>query len=164
MLINGWALFAHPEFLHQLAALLAQVQEDRRRRPDAWKSRNAYKRLAAVARLAFQAIPSDPAGEQWMLGNTLGKAHRHWRRAKFFQQYRLFFRFDATARLVVLAWVNDEDSLRAYGRADDAYAVFRAGLAKGRPPDDWTSLREDACDADALWGDLKQQLDELLGE
>lgn len=158
MVINGWALCVHPEFLHQLVALLAQVQEDRRRKPDAWKSRNAYKRLAAVARLAFQAIPSNPAREQWMLGNTLGKSHHHWRRAQFFQQYRLFFRFDAASRVVVLAWVNDEGDLRAYGRADDTYAVFKTGQAKSRPPDDWQSLRDDAHDADALWDHLKQQL------
>ncbi|MFM2325742.1 MAG: Toxin YhaV [Pseudomonadota bacterium] len=91
MLTNGWTLYAHPEFLRQLEAMLVRAIEDRRRNPEAWTSRNAFKRLAAVARLAFQAIPADPAGAQWRQGNTLGEAHRHWCRAKFFQQYRLFF-------------------------------------------------------------------------
>ena len=164
MLINGWTLYAHAEFLHQLEALLVRVGQDRQRKPDAWKTRNAYKRLAAVARLAFRAIPSDPTGRQWQLGNTLGSEHRHWRRAKFFQQYRLFFRYNETGRVVVLAWVNDDDCLRAYGAADDAYAVFKAGLAKGRPPDDWQSLHADARDAAARWDALKQQLDQLQEE
>ena len=164
MLINGWTVYAHPEFLRQLEALLGRVAQDRQRKPDIWKTRNACKRLTAIARLAFQAIPSDPAGAQWMLGNTLGKEHRHWRRAKFFQQYRLFFRYDAAARLVVLAWVNDENSLRAYGTADDAYAVFKAGLAKGSPPDNWHALHEDARNAAARWKQLRHQLNELWGE
>ncbi len=163
MVVNGWALYAHPEFLRQLETLLACVAEDRRRRPDDWKSRNAFKRLAAIARLAFEAIPSDPAGTQFRLGNTLGDGHRHWRRAKFFQQYRLFFRFDASVGVVVLAWVNDEGSLRAYGSTDDAYAVFRARLDRGRPPDDWGSLHDDARAAEELWGALSRQLEELMG-
>lgn len=164
MEVNGWTLYAHPEFLHQLQALVAEVIRDRERNPDTWKRRNPFKRLAAIARLAFEAIPSDPPGKQWELGNTLGKDHRHWRRAKFFQQYRLFFRYNARARLVVLAWVNDGGTLRAYGHKDDAYAVFRAGLAKGQPPDDWQSLRDDAHDARELWDVLQRQLDDLLAE
>ena len=93
----------------------------------------------------------------------MGDAHRHCRRAKFFQQYRLFFRYDAAARVVVLAWINDDDSLRAYGSADDAYAVFRARLGRGQPPDDWRSLHTDAREAGELWDALSRQLDELMG-
>ena len=36
-------------------------------------------------------------------------------RAKFFQQYRLFFRYHAQAKVIVFAWVNDEDTKQAYG-------------------------------------------------
>ena len=50
---------------------------------------------------------------------TLGDAYRHWFRAKFFQQYRLFFRYHAASRIIVYAWVNDEDTRRAYESADD---------------------------------------------
>ncbi|QGM99894.1 type II toxin-antitoxin system YhaV family toxin [Methylocystis parvus] len=35
---------------------------------------------------------------------------------------------------------NREDTLRAYGKASDAYAVFRKMLKKGNPPDDWETL------------------------
>ena len=44
----------------------------------------------------------------------LGAAHRHWRRAKFLQQYRLFFRLHTRSRLIVMGWVNDTDTKRAY--------------------------------------------------
>ena len=53
---------------------------------------------------------------------------------------RLFFRYNAAARIVIFAWVNDRDTLRTYGSETDAYAVFRAVLDKGNPPDDWDAL------------------------
>jgi toxin YhaV len=69
---------------------------------------------------------------------TLGDDHKHWLRAKFFQQYRLFFRYHAASKLIVFAWVNDEDCKRAYGSSDDAYRVFRkmleGGLARTKSP------------------------------
>jgi len=77
-------------------------------------------------------------------GGALGDAHRHWFRAKFFQQYRLFFRFHTQSKIIVYAWVNDEWSKRAYKSTTDAYLVFRKMLRKGRPPDDWDRLLEEA--------------------
>ena len=62
----------------------------------------------------------------------------------FFQQYRLFFRYHSGARVIVYAWVNDEDSRRAYERSDDAYRVFRRMLASGHPPNDWDQLLDEA--------------------
>lgn len=58
----------------------------------------------------------------------MGDDHKHWLRAKFFQQYQLFFRYHAPSQLIVFAWVNDEDCKRAYGSSDDAYRVFRKCL------------------------------------
>ncbi len=43
-------------------------------------------------------------------------------------------------KVIVLAWVNDDTTLRAYESADDAYAVFRSMLDRGNPPDSWTDL------------------------
>ena len=68
----------------------------------------------------------------------MGADLKHWLRAKFFQQYRLFFRYHAPSQLIVFAWVNDENSKRAYGSSDDAYRVFRkmleVGLARAKSP------------------------------
>ena len=44
----------------------------------------------------------------------------------------------------MLAWVNDEDTKRAYESNDDAYRVFRKMLASGYPPDDWHELLAEA--------------------
>ena len=45
---------------------------------------------------------------------------------------------------MVLAWVNDEDTKRAYESRDDAYRVFRRMLESGKPPNDWAALLAEA--------------------
>ena len=144
LVVNGWTLFAHPIFLDQLEALTAQVEALKAKDPTGYIKKNATKRLTAIAKLAFEVIPQDPARPEYRQGSTLGDENKHWFRAKFFQQYRLFFRFHAQARLIVFAWVNDEDTKRAYGSTDDAYRVFRSMLDSGRPPTDWDQLLAEA--------------------
>lgn len=68
----------------------------------------------------------------------------HWFRARFFQQYRLFFRYHAPSKVIVFAWVNDEDTKRAHESGDDAYRVLRKMLASAHPPDDWNQLLAEA--------------------
>ncbi len=103
-----------------------------------------------------QVIPADPAAPQFRQGETLGPERKHWFRAKFFQQYRLFFRFDSASRIIVLAWVNDEESLRAYRKTTDAYATFRSMLDGGAPPEDFdTLLREAAASPERLAAALR---------
>ena len=87
--INGWRVYAHPVFLDQLEVLITEVETLRRKDPQGYGSKNASKRLAAIARLMLHDIPRDPGARQFQQGSTLGPDHRHWRRAKFFQQYRL---------------------------------------------------------------------------
>ena len=50
------------------------------------------------------------------------------------------YRFQSGARIIVYAWVNDENSLRTYGSSTDAYAVFAKMLNEGNPPDSFDSL------------------------
>jgi len=140
LVANGWTVFAHPLFVAQLQALTAQVEALKAKDPQGYTRKNATKRLTAIRQLAFEVIPQDPARREYRQGHTLGDAHRHWFRAKFFQQYRLFFRFHAASRIIVLAWVNDEDTRRAYENPDDAYRVFRKMLDSGLPPNDWDEL------------------------
>lgn len=144
LVVNGWMLFAHPLFLDQCEDLTKQVTVLRQRDPQGFINKNATKRLAAIAKLAFEVIPQDPARAEYRQGHTLGEAHKHWFRAKFFQQYRLFFRYHLQSKVIVYAWVNDENTKRAFERPDDAYRVFRKMLESGCPPDDWESLLAEA--------------------
>src|SRR3990172_13038339 len=124
LVINGWTIFAHPLFLDTLEALTAQVAALQQKDPSGYINQNATKRLAAINKLAFEIIPQNPAQPEYRQGATLGDDRKHWFRAKFFQQYRLFFRYHQASRIIVYAWVNDADTKRAHVIATDAYQVF----------------------------------------
>ena len=140
VLVHGWRLFAHPLFLAQVQVLAQQVETLQRKDPEGYVNKNPSKRLSAITQLAFDTIPQDPTRSEYRQGNTLGEQHKHWFRAKFFQQYRLFFRYHAGSKVIVFAWVNDEQTKRAFESGDDAYRVFRKMLDSGHPPDDWDQL------------------------
>ncbi len=142
--VSGWTIFAHPLFLAQIEALTRQVEAIKQKDAAGYTKKNASKRLAAITKLAFEVIPQDPTRPEYRQGNTLGGDRKHWFRAKFFQQYRLFFRYHAPSKVIVFAWVNDEDTKRAYESSDDAYRVFRKMLESGHPPDDWNQLLVEA--------------------
>lgn len=77
LVIHGWTVFAHPLFMKQVEALVEQVEVLKVEEPTGYIKKNATKRLAAIARLAFDVIPQDPAraeyrqGARWVTtGNT----------------------------------------------------------------------------------------------
>lgn len=144
LVVNGWTVFVHPLFIDQLEAITRQVEGFKQKDPVGFTKKSASKRLAAIAKLAFEVIPQDPSRAEYRQGNTLGEDHKHWFRAKFFQQYRLFFRYHAPSKVIVYAWVNDEDTKRAYESSADAYRVFRKMLDSDHPPDDWNQLLNEA--------------------
>jgi toxin YhaV len=146
--INGWIIYAHPLFLDQLEAMIGAVEKAQQRDAKGYKKKRAAKLLAAVLKVAFEDIPSDPTRDGYRQGGTLSDEYKHWFRAKFLQQFRLFFRYQqsADAKIIVLAWVNDDSTLRAYESANDAYAVFRKMLKRGNPPDTWKELLAAASD------------------
>ena len=149
MLILPWSsrggpIFAHPQFLDSFESLVAQVERLRAKDPEGYTGKNPTKRLAAIVKLAFEVIPQDPTRLQYRQGATLGEEYKHWFRAKFFQQYRLFFRYDRESRIIIYAWVNDEETKRAYESGSDAYRTFRRMLGRGKPPDDWSQLLNEA--------------------
>lgn len=147
LVVNGWTLLAHDLFLDQVASLIEEVERARKKDPAGYLKKNAAKRLAAIAKLAFEIIPQDPERDEYRQGDTLGPDRKHWLRAKFFQQYRLFFRYRRAERVILYAWVNDTGTLRAYGAKSDAYAVFKKMLARDRPPDDWDALLDECRNA-----------------
>jgi toxin YhaV len=140
--INGWTIYAHPLFLDQLEAMIEAVEKARKKDPKGYKKKRAAKLLAGILKVAFDDIPNDPTRDVYRQGATLGEEYKHWFRAKFLQQFRLFFRFQQSegAKIIVLAWVNDDSTLRAYESANDAYVVFRKMLKRGNPPDTWKEL------------------------
>lgn len=149
-MVNGWSIYLHPLLLDQLDALTQEVSARRQKDPVNWQHANATKRLFMLRKLIFESVPQDPTRAEYRQGGTLGDGRTHWFRAKFFQQYRLFFRYHAGSKIIVFAWANDEDSKRAYGRAHDAYRVFGRMLDAGCPPKDFAVLLEQASAETAL--------------
>ena len=143
LVVNGWAILAHPLFLDQFEKLRAAA--GRAKAEDAATHRNSanVKLLASLSELMFRTIPADPTRSVYRQGGTLGPDRKHWFRAKFGgQRFRLFFRYSSKAKIIIFAWVNDDNTLRAYGSKSDAYAVFKGMLDDGNPPDDWLTLLE----------------------
>jgi toxin YhaV len=144
LVINGWNVFAYTLFLEQFEDLCRQVEKLQKKHPINYIEKNVTKRLAAITKLIFEKIPQNPTLPEYRLGATLGEGFKHWFRAKFFQQYRFFFRYHLHHKIIVYAWVNDEDRKRAYSSKSDAYQVFKKMLNKGHPPDDWDILLREA--------------------
>ena len=140
LVIHGWTLYAHPAFLMQFEALTQEVERLKAKHTKDYVKKAATKRLAAIHDLIYDIIPQDPTRPEYRQGNSLGSEHKHWFRAKFYQQYRLFFRYHMAKKIIVYAWVNDEDTKRAYESGQDAYRTFRTMLQNGHPPDDWDGL------------------------
>lgn len=137
--INGWNIISHPSFDAQIWELTNQVEALKKKHPDSFHKKVPTKLLSAIIQV-IRRIAEDPASSDFRQGTTLGDEFRHWRRAKFLQQFRLFFRYSDTLKVIILCWVNDENTLRAYESKTDAYKVFRTMLKKGNPPDDWKAL------------------------
>ena len=156
--IDGWAIHAHPLLLEQIEALIATVNALKAKGKDSLQRKSAPKRLKAIRRLMFEIVPRNPDAPEYRQGKTLGEEHTAWRRAKFFQQYRLFFRFHSEARIIVFAWVNDEKTKRAYGSPSDAYRVFGRMLQSGHPSSDWDALLREAEAASGEFAALLKRL------
>jgi toxin YhaV len=139
MVVNGWRLFAHPLFTRQLERLTAQAEILAAKGPATYKDQPATKLLATIRRYILEVIPRDPNASEFRQGNTLGEDNRHWFRAKFHERYRLFYRFSSQDRVIIYAWVNDEESLRKAGAKTDPYRIFWNMLASGNPP---SSMRQ----------------------
>lgn len=140
MIVKGWTLLFHAGIVGQLRRLSEAAARAHRADPRRSRANANVKLLAAIARLVLDVVPSDPGRPEYRLGNTLGPEYRNWFRVKFGGRFRLFFRYDGRARLIVFAWVNDEQTLRKRGSKSDPYAVFRAMLKRGDPPADWDAL------------------------
>ena len=139
--VNGWTLYAHPLFLDQLERLTFAVEKAAKKDPKGYASSANAKLLATMRKLMFEVIPVDPTRPEFRQGGTLGPERKHWFRAKFGGgRFRLFFRYSSSAKIIIYAWVNDSNTLRTYGSKSDAYAVFRAMLDRGNPPEDWNAL------------------------
>jgi toxin YhaV len=141
---SDWKLFVHPAFSETFDALVAEVAKLHSAGSEGYKQHPKTKLLKWILDLIEVEIPRDPGAAEYSLGNTLGPEHRHWRRAKFLGRFRLFYRYSSRDRVIIYAWMNDENKLRKAGGRNDPYTIFNSLLRKGRPPDGWDALMKEA--------------------
>ena len=137
---HGWTLLFHDCVIEQLQRLQTAAQRAEMKDPKRYADNANVKLLHALSHLMLDMVPLDPANELYRQGNTLGADYRHWRRAKVGRRFRLFFRYDTKSKVIVFAWVNDDQTLRAAGSKSDPYATFEKMLKRGKPPDGWNAL------------------------
>ena len=137
---NGWRIFIHPLLDEQLDALNVKIYREFMKSGAASKPPSVLKLSRRLKTLMHSDIPQNPSSANYRLGSALGDAEKVWFRAKFFQQFRLFYRYDSASKIIIYVWVNDEKSLRSYGSKTDAYATFKKMLDGGYPPSTFEEL------------------------
>ena len=154
MKAGGWTILFHDCLVQQLRKLDEARARAKKHDPENYEANANVKTMAALAKIMLHDVPEDPSRPAYQQGNTLGPEYRHWRRAKFGGRFRLFFRYDSSARIIIFAWVNDEQTLRKQGSKRDPYATFRRMLNAGNPPDTWDELKASAHDPKTTVGDV----------
>ncbi len=146
MQVNEWTLWAHPAFAQPFLKLIDEVELLASKDPKNFGDYPKTKLLARIRDLILKEIPANPSSPEFEQGNTLGKDQRHWKRAKFLRRFRLFFRFSSKHKIIIYAWVNDENTLRKAGATTDPYKVFEKRLLRGNPPSNWDELLAESHD------------------
>lgn len=100
---HGWTLLFHGCVIEQLQRLHTAAQRAEAKGPKGAADNANVKLLRALSHLILDIVPHDPANDAYRQGNTLGPAYRHWLRAKIGRRFRLFFRYDAKAKVIVFA-------------------------------------------------------------
>lgn len=147
-----WNKLWHPCFEQRYLGLLKRAEELSIKHPDTFYNHLDYKFFESVTDCIENRIFIDPENIEFRLGNTLGKNNKSWRRVKrgMPDRYRLFFKFSTSNNEIVLAWLNDERSIRKAGSKNDVYEVFKKLLASGKIPNSYSELVKESDKAN-LW-------------
>ena len=133
----------YPAFKVVYDGLVAEVARLAAASPVDYVGHPRAKLLARINKIILEEIPADPGHKDYRQGKALGAANKNWFRAKFLKgRFRLFYRFDSSAKVIIYCWINDENTLRKEGSRTDPYAVFKGMLESGKPPSDWADLAE----------------------
>jgi toxin YhaV len=141
LVINGWTFLIAPHFAlrwtNLVRAVIGLTATGTAATVGADRVGPEATMLRALIRVIRDHIARDPNDPAHRLKADLGA----WRRVKFLGRFRLFFRFSSSPKpVVILTWLNDENTLRKEGASTDPYAVFSGMLRRGEVPDTWDGL------------------------
>lgn len=141
--VNGWALYAHPCFQETYDALVAEVETLKGKDPENYQRKAATKLLAVVHKVIEEHITVNPSSPAFRHGKSLGSGkNKDWSRVKFGAgRFRLFFRYSEKEKVIILGWMNDENTLRTYGKKNRCLYRIQQNVKKrtsscrlGNPP------------------------------
>jgi len=147
---QGWEIYWHYHFKQRFIKLLSEVEKLAKKNPENFIDSPAYKHFKSVKTVVFDRISHNPTDKQFNLGNTLGKTFRHWKRAKkeMPPRYRVFFQYSSSQNTIILAWLNDEKSIRRDGHKHDVYNVFKKMLSNKTMPNTYNDLVDNSDEVD----------------
>lgn len=128
----AWKKYYHTVFVEVIQAMYDLVIKMKMTSPNSYKNSPQAKLFASIIE-TIDYVSEDPTKKEFLLGNTLGKRHRDWRRAKRHlpPRYRLFFKYFLDKKEIYFAWINDLHTLRKDGSKTDVYYVFKSKLNRG---------------------------------
>jgi len=126
-----WRILFHPIFRERYESLRAAARDVGLRLPkDKARRHPTVKLFAAVNRFLSDVIVVDPNAPDFRLVGTLSK----FRRAHGYglpDRYRLFWTFSTSQRIIIVLYVNDQETLRKSAGRTDPYAVFTRLVERG---------------------------------
>ncbi len=141
---HGWELWFGELFAARWALQRKRVKQLKAKlKQSDFESHPDVKLFAALVNIVHEVVPRDPEEPEFRLGGTLGSRYTGWRRVKGHGlpvRMRLFFKYSSARKVIVFAWINDENTLRKAGSPTDVYSIFQGMLRAGNPPDDIEAL------------------------
>ncbi len=108
---HGWTLLFHDRVIEQLRGLQARAEcakQDDRQGCEGYANLGLFHTLS---RLILEVVPSNPSRDAYVPDNMQGQIGGHWRRVEIGRSFQLFFRYDSKARVIVFAWIHEEQAL-----------------------------------------------------
>lgn len=104
---HGWTLLFHEGVIEQLRKVQAAAVPLSDSEPQQFDGNANAKLFQALSHWVMDAVPGDPSRDAFRHCNIAEPAHSNWRCAKISRRCRLFFRYDARAKVIVFAALKD---------------------------------------------------------
>lgn len=113
---HGWTLLFHEGLIEQLHTVQAGAVQASESEPQRLDGNANAKLFQALSHWVMDAVPGDPSRDAFRHCNIAEPAHSNWRCAKIGRRFRLFFRYDARAKVIVFAALKDWAAVMAASR------------------------------------------------
>jgi len=110
---HGWTLLFHEGLIAQLRMVQAATVQASESEPQRLDGNANAKLFQALSHRVMDAVPGDPSRDAFRHCNIAEPAHSNWRCAKIGRRFRLFFRYDARAKVIVFAALKDRATAMA---------------------------------------------------